>query len=88
MKQFTVRGLSGETEKKIEKVAREKGISVNRAIVSLIEREAGGGKMGVKGARHDLDNLFGVWSRGEAAEFDRHLEMQRKVDERLWKTNV
>ena len=88
MKQFTVRGLSVETEKKIEKEAQDKGISVNRAIVSLIEREAGGGKKGIKGARHDLDSLFGVWSRGEADDFDRHLEMQREVDERLWKMNA
>ena len=88
MKQFTVRGLSGETQDRIEKEAREKGISVNRAIVSLIEREAGGGRRGVKGTHHDLDHLFGIWSRGEASEFDRHLEMQRKVDERQWKTSV
>jgi hypothetical protein len=33
----------------------------------------------------DLDHLAGLWSREEAAEFDKTLKAQRKVDAELWK---
>lgn len=82
MRQFTVRGLSEDTERKIEKEARERGVSLNRAIQSLLEKETG------KGARHELDHLFGVWSRGEAGEFERHIMARRQGDDRPWTTNV
>jgi len=34
---------------------------------------------------HDLDHLAGLWAKEEAAEFDKALDAQRKIDEGLWK---
>ena len=34
---------------------------------------------------HDLDHLFGVWSKNDAAIFNNNLQSQRKMDEELWK---
>jgi len=87
MKQYTVRGLSKETERRIAREAREKGVSLNRAIVSFIEGETGAaGKSASKGAHKDLDHLFGIWKEDDAREFAKSLQSQRKVDEGLWKT--
>ena len=33
---------------------------------------------------HDLDHLAGSWSEQEAAEFDRALAEQRRIDPELW----
>lgn len=84
MKQITLRGLPKEVEKVVEKEAERKGLSLNRAIVSLLERAVTGkGKTGEKKKKvlyHDLDHLAGLWSREEAASFDKDLALQRKVE--------
>jgi hypothetical protein len=34
---------------------------------------------------HDLDHLAGLWATEDAAEFDKALDAQRMIDEKLWK---
>ncbi len=88
MKQVTVRGLPLEVEKMIKKEARRKGLSLNKAFVSVLERAAAG-KKGEKNKKrnlyHDLDHLFGIWSKREFGVFQRNLDLQRKIDEEVWK---
>jgi len=85
MKQFTVRGLPEEVEREIVKEARDKGISLNKAVVSLLSGRTPGGEGTVKEEHHDLDHLFGIWDEKSGEEFDRDLGLQREVDEDLWK---
>ncbi len=87
MKQITIRGIPDEVEKIIKREAKTKGLSLNRAFISLLERA-----MGIrtkekkrKALYHDLDHLFGVWTKEDAAAFNKNLELQRKIDEELWK---
>ncbi len=35
---------------------------------------------------HDLDHLAGLWTKEEAAEFDKALAAQRKIDCSSWST--
>ena len=42
-------------------------------------------KMRRDGLHHDLDHLAGSWSADEAAEFDKDLAAQRKIDQELWR---
>ncbi len=87
MKQITIRSIPDEVKKTVQKEAARKGVSLNKAIISLLEG-AVGSKAPEKKKRvlyHDLDHLAGLWSREEAAEFDRNLKSQRKVDAELWK---
>jgi plasmid stability protein len=87
MKQITIRSIPDEVKKTVQKEAAEKGVSLNKAIISLLER-AVGSKTPEKKKRvlyNDLDHLAGLWSREEAAEFDKNLTAQRKVDTELWK---
>ena len=87
MKQITIRGISGKVERIVRKQAREKGLSLNKTLVALLEKSVGVTPGDVKGVglHHDLDELSVVWAREDAAAFDRSLQSQRSVDEELWK---
>lgn len=87
MRQITIRGIPDEIEKMIKKEAKRKGLSLNKAFISLIEKETGIGakERKKKILHHDLDHLFGVWTNEEATVFKRNLNFQRKIDEDLWK---
>jgi hypothetical protein len=87
LKQITVRKIPDEVEKVIKKEANRKGLSLNKAFISLLERAAGakGKEKKKRTTYHDLDHLSGIWTKEEAKIFIRNLEFQRKIDEDLWK---
>jgi hypothetical protein len=86
MKQITIRSIPEKVKKKVRKEAEQKGVSLNKAVISLLEG-AVTEKIPEKKSRlyDDLDHLSGVWSREESAEFDKALRAQRRVDPELWK---
>jgi hypothetical protein len=85
MKQITLRGIPDEVKKTARKEAERKGVSLNKAIIALLERSVGTKVPGKKKRvmYHDLDHLAGLWSREETASFDMTLKAQRKVDAEL-----
>jgi hypothetical protein len=87
MKQITIRSIPDDVKKTVRKEAAQKGVSLNKAIISLLERVEGTKALEKKKKvlYNDLDHLAGLWSREEAAEFDKNLKAQRKVDAELWK---
>ena len=87
LKQITIRGIPGEVEKVVKKEAERKGMSLNKAFISLLEKAAGIKKEAKKqkSLYHDLDHLCGIWTKEEAKAFERNLELQREIDEDLWK---
>jgi hypothetical protein len=87
LRQITLRGIPDEIERMIKKEAERKGLSLNKAFVSLLERAAG---LKVKEKKkktlyHELDHLSGIWAKEEVESFERSLAFQRKIDEDLWK---
>lgn len=86
MKQITIRGISEDVEKAVRKEAGKKNLSLNKALLSLIEKGAGvRAEAGKKAVYHDLDRFCGVWQAEEASAFEKTLGRQRKIDEGLWK---
>jgi len=87
LKQITLRGIPEEIGKAIKKEAEEKGMSLNKVLISLLEKGTGttGKEKKKKVSYHDLDHLFGIWTKGEAKSFEKILEFQRSIDEDLWK---
>lgn len=86
MTPITVRGIPDEIEKKLRKDSKKKGVSLNKALISLLEKSIGITKEGKRiPFYHDLDHLCGIWEKDEAEVFNKNLELQRKVDEDLWK---
>ena len=82
MKAITLRNLPDSVARIIRKKAATEGISLNRAVIKVLEEGLGGGAELV---HHDLDDLAGSWSEDEALAFDRALAAQRVIPPELWK---
>jgi hypothetical protein len=86
MKPITLRQMPREVALAVRRRARERGVSLNRAVIELLSeglglaRRAGGGRIYT-----DLDPLMGTWTGKEADAFDRSLADQRTIDPELWK---
>jgi hypothetical protein len=87
MNQITIRGIPPRVERVIKEEASKKGLSLNKAIISLLEKATGVGKeeRGKGRTYHDLDSLCGIWSSEDERQFGHELEIQRRLDEELWK---
>ncbi len=83
MKALTLRHLSPELARAIERKAREAGTSLSGAVLALLEQATGLSRKR-KPLNHDLDRFFGSWSAEEARSFDRALSRQRQIDRELW----
>jgi hypothetical protein len=82
-----LRGIPVEIEKMIKKEAERKGLSLNKAFISLVEKATGTKEkmQKRKSMHHDLDHLCGIWTKRDAEEFTKNVEFQRTIDEGLWK---
>jgi hypothetical protein len=87
LKQITLRGIPVEIERMIKREAERKGLSLNKAFISLLEKSTStkGKAQKSKSLHHDLDHLCGTWTEREAEEFTKNVELQRRIDENLWK---
>jgi len=79
---ITVRNLPPEVARRIRQKAKKERISMNRAVVSLLEKAVGvsSAKEKQEEVYHDLDRFFGVWSREEYEEFMEALREQRQIE--------
>lgn len=86
MKQLSLRGFDRELLRRLESVAREKGISLNKAALLLMRKGAGlqenKKKADVVGT--SLDHFIGRWSEKEEKEFLRKIEAFERIDAGLW----
>jgi hypothetical protein len=87
LKQITLRGIPVDIERMIKREAERKGLSLNKAFVSILEKATGtkGKAQKRKSLHHDLDHLCGSWTKREAEAFTKTVEFQRRIDEDLWK---
>ena len=86
MKQLSLRGFDDELWKQIRQLAKNKGISLNKATLLLLRKGAGLTKSKEAPAEvgDSLDHLIGKWSKQEENDFLKSVEAFEKVDERLW----
>jgi hypothetical protein len=84
MNAITVRNLPPAVAKAVRDKARREKLSLNKAIVRLLE-EATGEKRSKKMIHHDLDHLAGRWSEEEYQRFLAALREQRRIDPEMWK---
>ena len=86
MKAITLRNLPPELTRIIRRKAQAKGTSLTKVVAGLLEESVGmRGKKKGGAAHHDLDDLAGSWSKGEAAAFEKALARQRAIDPDLWR---
>ena len=86
MKQLTIRGFDERLERRIRQLAREEGISLNRAVLRLLRRGAGLGEVdsGHEAVGDSLDHLIGTWTAEEGREFDEATRDLSEIDPSLW----
>ena len=85
MKAITLRNLSPELAKELEREAAASQTSLNKLVIGLLEKATGlSRRQGPRPRFHDLDEIGGAWSAEEAREFDEVLESQRRIDPELW----
>lgn len=84
MKTISIRNLDDGIYKIIKSAARERGTSINKLIISGLEKifRPERGKIP---EYHDMDDLFGTWTEEEFNEFSEALNAQRGLDGELWK---
>jgi hypothetical protein len=87
MRQLTIRGFGKELERRIRRLARREGISLNKAVMRLLRQGAGlDGQVG-PGARVGtaLDHAIGTWTDAEADDFAEAVKDLERVETAFWK---
>lgn len=89
MKAITLRNVPPPVARAIEEKAKRERLSLNRAVVGLLEEATGQPKSKARATKktlqYDLDKFSGSWTKEEADEFDASLKEQRKVNPKDWK---
>ena len=87
MNQLTIRGFDDALESRIQQLAHQEGISLNRAVMKLLRHGAGlaerSGSANTIGSA--LDHLIGTWTAEEASEMEHALQDLSQVDEAMWR---
>jgi hypothetical protein len=85
MKTVTLRKIPPNLDRIITARGRAKKMSLNKAVIDLLEEHLGGSVPSKGSEFSDLDDLAGVWSKQEADAFDNALARHRSIDKDLWK---
>ena len=85
MKVVTLRNLSPDLTRRIRQRAEERGTSITKAVIGLLEERLGLSPVRQSHRDDDLKALAGSWSHEQADAFDQALSDQRSVDADLWK---
>lgn len=79
-KQITVRGVLPELSRRIERLAQERGTSVNATVLEILK-----GAVGLdQSARRTRLQRYTTWTEQDLREFEATLAAQRVVDVKLW----
>ncbi len=77
--QLTIRGVSDELNRRLTRLSREQGRSVNVVARTILERAVG------LHARREHLKRYATWTPADEAAFDQALAGQRVIDADLWR---
>ena len=85
--QLTIRGFDVELEARLERVAQERGLSMNRAALLLMRRGAGLTEEGdeARTIGPSLDRFIGSWDAERERQVLEAVEHFESIDEKLWR---
>lgn len=78
-KQITVRGVTDELSRRLERLSQARGESVNTTVLDILRRA-----VGIDERRLALSR-YATWTEADLQEFEQALKAQRTVDVDLWK---
>ena len=76
--QLTIRGVTDELNRRLTKLGKSKGQSVNAVALRILEDA-----VGIDARRQRLDRYM-TWSSTDLKEFEAALKDQRVIDDELW----
>lgn len=85
MNAITVRNLPPHVAKAVREKARKEKLSLNKAVVRLLEEATGATPTETRTVHDDLDHLAGTWSQADYDEFMEAVGEQRRIDPEMWK---
>ena len=77
-KQITLRNVSKQLSRRLEKLAEARGQSVNTTVLQLLEHATG-----IDGRRERLAH-YTTWTKEDVDELAVALRAQRTIDRKLW----
>ena len=77
--QLTIRGVSQELSRRLTKLGKSRGQSVNATALEILEQA-----VGIEARRQRLARYM-TWSAAEAAEVESAIKNQRVIDEQQWR---
>jgi hypothetical protein len=81
---FNLRNVTPDVMSLLKKKATKQKISINSLILQLIEQGLGITHQTKKQIFHDLDYLFGTWSKKDKKAFDDNIKSFEQIDKELW----
>jgi hypothetical protein len=84
MTALTLRQIPSPVEKAIREKAAREHVSLNKAVVGMLEESVSGRIKQQSQRYHDLDWLCGVWNKKQSDDFQKHLGTTRKIDPAMW----
>ena len=85
MKKLILRGLDDDLKDRLERLAREQGISLSKAALRLLRNGAGLGRVDRRNAVGDsLNDLIGSWTEKQERELQRAVATFDRTDKRMW----
>ncbi len=85
MKAVTLRNIPAAIQRAIRAKARQKRISVNKAVIELLQERVGVLEDHKNIIHSDLDSLAGSWSSQEGKAFEKAVGAARRIDADLWR---
>ena len=76
--QLTIRGVTDELNRRLTKLGKSKGQSVNTVALRILEDA-----VGIDARRQRLDRYM-TWSSSDLKDFEAALKDQRVIDDELW----
>ncbi len=84
MKSITLHGIDSKLDDLIKRKARKQGQSLNKTIKNLLEKSLGLNSDLESDRRKEFADLFGIWSKDDMKEFEKHTKDFEKIDNEDW----
>jgi plasmid stability protein len=78
-RQLTIRSVPDEVAGKLERLSRQRGLSVNATVLEILEEAVG------IDARRERLARYATWTAEELAQVEDAVAAQRTIDESLWR---
>jgi plasmid stability protein len=84
LKPITLRHLPAPLARAVRERAARYHISLNQAVIQLLDAAQGPEGTAPPPTYRDLDHLIGAWTRPQARAAERLLAEQRRIDQEMW----